>query len=381
VGKDLPIENSGSIKSRTDPTDGRNRGKNDRILYLANASEIHTKRWVRHFESKGFRIPVLSMDNHDTERLHVRPIAGGGAKWAAIKQALEVRRVVHETAPLFVHAHYAGRYGLLGALAGFHPYVLSVWGSDVYDFPRLSTANRLVTEFIFRRADIICATSHALATEVRKYTDKSVSITPFGVDCSIYTDISRSKRRSSDKIVIGTVKKMDHPYGIDALIKAFSKVARSSPKISMELRLAGDGPLLEKLKSLAAELGVADRVRFYGRIPQTEVPTFLRGMDVYVALSVSESFGVAVLEASACGLPVVVTDVGGLPEVVKQGETGFIVPAGSIEGAAIAIERLVCDPELRSAMGARGREFVIQEYEWGKTALHMEAVYQRVAGK
>ena len=106
-------------------------------------------------------------------------------------------------------------------------------------------------------------------------------------------------------------------------------------------------------------------------------------MDIYVALSRldSESFGVAILEASSCELPVVVSSVGGLPEVVEDQKTGFIVPKEDAEAGASAILKLTQDSSLRKQMGREGRKIVLKKYKWSDNVTHMEQVYQQVIKK
>jgi glycosyltransferase involved in cell wall biosynthesis len=121
-------------------------------------------------------------------------------------------------------------------------------------------------------------------------------------------------------------------------------------------------------------------VRFAGPVPHAEVPHWLHQMDIYVAASRldSESFGVAVLEASACALPVVVSDVGGLPEVVAHGVTGLVVPRDDPAALSAAVERLVADADLRRAFGEAGRVRVQQQYEWTHSVDEMLACFNAV---
>jgi glycosyltransferase involved in cell wall biosynthesis len=137
------------------------------------------------------------------------------------------------------------------------------------------------------------------------------------------------------------------------------------------------------LQSLAAELGIAERAHFAGAVPHAEVPAWLHRFDLYAAPSRldSESFGVAVIEAGACGLPVVVSDAGGLPEVVLHERTGLVVPREDVAALQAALTRLVLDASLRARLGACGRTHVAQSYAWPRCVERMEAVYERtIAG-
>jgi glycosyltransferase involved in cell wall biosynthesis len=149
------------------------------------------------------------------------------------------------------------------------------------------------------------------------------------------------------------------------------------------LTIVGKGPLRGELEHMAADLGVMNVTTFTGWVPYAEVPAYLNQLDIFVAPSrmESESFGVAILEASSCGIPVVVSDVGGLPEVVKHGETGVVVESENVGAFAEAMHRLICDRTLRKRMGDAGRNRVVSQYQWEANVSLMEDVYLRVLRK
>jgi len=216
-----------------------------------------------------------------------------------------------------------------------------------------------------------------MAHEVGKYTRHRVLVTPFGVDCEQFKPAEKTGR-ACEEFVVGTVKKLETLYGIEYLIKAFQVLTRAHPKARLKLLIVGGGSLERDLRKLATKLGVGSPVEFVGAVPHTQVPECLNKFSVYVAVSLTESFGVAVLEASACGIPVVVSNVGGLPEVVREGITGFIVPPRDPEATAAAIEELLLSPELQSKMGLAGRQWVLQQYDWEKTAKVIEDLYVKI---
>jgi glycosyltransferase involved in cell wall biosynthesis len=134
---------------------------------------------------------------------------------------------------------------------------------------------------------------------------------------------------------------------------------------------------MDRLRRLCEELNVQEAVHFTGYVPPEETWKYHHLMSVFVALSRREGFGVAVLEASACGRPVVASDIGGLREVVVPGVTGFLVPPDSPQEAAEAIGRLVKSPALRSELGRNGRKWVEEKYDWKKNVQEMVAVYRK----
>ncbi len=290
---------------------------------------------------------------------------------------LAVKKIANVVKPQILHAHYATSYGLLGAFTGFHPFIITTWGQDILDFPRSSIFHRKLLEWNLSRADVVSALSRQLVKATNTYLSKgkTTHLTFFGVDMDQFRPIDRPER---NEITIGIIKMLEPKYGIEFLIRAFSLVQRRIDRL--RLVIVGDGSLRKKLERLTCELGVFDRTKFIGKIPHTLVPYWLGQMDIFICSSIheSETFGVVVAEASATEAPVIVSDIGGLPEVIQDGLTGFLVPPASAEALAEKIERLVKNPLLRLMMGKAGRKFINQNYEWGKCALEMENIYGRV---
>ena len=148
----------------------------------------------------------------------------------------------------------------------------------------------------------------------------------------------------------------------------------------LRLLIVGGGRDRSSLELLADSLDISKVTEFTGAVPHAAVPDYLNRLDIYVAASRldSESFGVAVLEASASSLPVIVTDVGGLPEVVEDGVTGRIVPRDAPHALAKAIEELILNEGLRKSMGLSGLHRVLERYSWKDSVSKMEEIYEKV---
>lgn len=354
-----------------------------KIAFLAGYNTIHTVRWVNEMARRGHEVHLLTMHTGSEElengirvyMLSFKPPVG------YYLNAFNVRKILKTIKPDILHTHYASGYGTLARLSGFHPNLLSVWGSDVFDFPYESKFNMNLLIKNLRAADRIASTSYVMKKQVERLykPEKEIAVTPFGIDCDIFKPME--DERDVSKIRIGTVKRMAPKYGISTLIEAFALAKKEVREI--ELVLVGGGPQEEKLKFLAKKLGVADDVQFVGAVPHHEVPKWLNFFDIYAALSErdSESFGVAVLEASACGVPVIVSDAGGLPEVVVDAVTGYIVPRKNPQAAAEKMVELILDEKARKSMGQAGRDFVLRNYEWKENADRMEKLYYQVVSE
>ncbi|MCD7873784.1 MAG: glycosyltransferase, partial [Acidaminococcaceae bacterium] len=143
-----------------------------------------------------------------------------------LEALLLLKKVIKIFQPDIIHAHYATSYGLLGALVGFHSYIISVWGSDIFDFPNISLFHKNIIKYNFFKADIILSTSNVMAEEIQKYTSKGIKVTPFGVDINEFKPLNVDSIFKPNKIVIGTIKTLEEKYGIEYLIRAFSIVKK-----------------------------------------------------------------------------------------------------------------------------------------------------------
>lgn len=357
-----------------------------RVLLLAELGSIHSYRWAKALAAKGVEVAIFSRSWGGEERyrqagirIYSAGIVPGGliSKVQYVLSVRKVRQAIRDFKPHILHAHYAATYGILGAFAGKHPYVVSVWGGDVYDFPLKGWLHRWVIKHVFRKADRLLSTSHVMAKRAAAYTNKRFTITPFGVDLQTFTV---NRRGGVVYDLIGTVKALTPKYGIDVLIRAFALCVARNPARELHLQIAGDGPERKALEQLAETLGIAERVQFLGFVENGELPTLYSRFLVAVFPSVlaSESFGVVAVEAAACACPVVASDADGFTETVADGETGLIVPMHNVEKTAQAIQHFIDHPEERKRMGQNGRKRAESLYNWDENVATMLGVYQEV---
>lgn len=357
-----------------------------RIALLGPANSIHLQRWAIALLARGHAVCVFSQHRADPSLF---PSAAElvwlphGGQVGYFTNAFRLRLELQRRRPDLLNVHYASGYGTTAALARYRPTLLSVWGSDVYDFPYENAFKKWLLHRNVRSATAVASTSHAMARQVQRLTPerREVTVTPFGVDLVCFAPDFAP--RKPGVLTLGIVKTLAPKYGVDLLLHAFAGLladdevrARSG---GLHLLVVGDGPQCKELLTLAQQLGIADYTEFVGAVAHSDVPRWLNCLDIYAAPSRldSESFGVAVIEASACSLPVVVSNVGGLPEVVRDEETGIVVPRNDVPALQAALKRLVLDAELRKRLGRNGRAHVAREYEWSHCVGLMEQCYAR----
>ena len=356
-----------------------------RILLVSNAKSIHTVRWVNSLAGRGHEVHLAFLSGHEPDlhgvdeqvKLHRLPVGGVAGYYA---NAFFLRQLALKLHPDVIHAHYASGYGTLARLSRV-PYLLSVWGSDVYDFPFQNALNLKIIRRNLRDAVALASTSECMAKQVRtvlRDPAAAVTVTPFGIDLTRFEPGERQLGQSTAAFSIGNVKALAHPYGIDVLVRAAALLRELLPDLQFEVHVYGDGPLQAEIGALAQELRVDDLVCLHGSIAHDEVPNVLAQLDAFCATSLKESFGVAVAEAMAMRLPVVVSDTPGFTELV--GDVGIVTPRGDANATAQALARLALDPAAREYLGAAGRRRIEELYNWEDNVDTMVRLYTTISG-
>ena len=347
-----------------------------KICFVAEARSEHTRKWARYFLEKGNKILVLCHEEVLIPGAQVLPALRVTSrnwlirKFEVLRNTWTFWSIVRAFAPDIVHVHcIADSITNLLWYWGVKNLFVSPWGSDI-----ILGGSSFYRRFLFRRARVITATSHFLADMTRRYTDKEVHVVPFGVDCQVFRPAERINATSV--VTLGFVKRLKPHYGPEYLIRAMGLIAAKHPQT--KLLMAGSGEMRGQLEALTRQLGLTQNVSFLGAIEHHRVPELLKNVDIFVMPSIWEGFGVAAVEAEAMEIPVVATRVGGVPEVVLDGETGILVEPGNSEQLAQAILKLIENPTLRRQMGKRGRRHVLANYRWEDNAALMEELYQEV---
>lgn len=355
-----------------------------KICYLADINSAHTKKWCNYFLTAGNEVHVISLHNGTLEgiKVHSLEIDTSLAKVEKSHRKLEylnkikqVRNIINDIRPDIVHAHYASSYGLLGALSNYHPYIISIWGSDILLFPKEGLIQKIIIKYNLKKADRIFSTSKYMIEEANKYTNKKVDITPFGIDLNIFNN---KNIRKNDEIVIGIVKSLEKIYGIDYLIKAFSILLNKYPQYNIKLKILGEGTQREYLGKLVEDLLISEQVDFLQPTDLIGVSKFYNEIHIGVFPSLSESFGVAVVEAQACGVPVIVSDIKAFYESTIPGKTSLICKVKDIDTIVQAIEKLVLNKNFYKQMSKNAEKFAKEKFDINKIFEKIELIYEDV---
>jgi glycosyltransferase involved in cell wall biosynthesis len=342
------------------------------------------QKWVRFFAERGHDVYLATFgDRSQIEGVKVRKLRYF-SKVAYPFRILAVRKAVKEINPDILHAHYVSHNGVYGALTGFKPFVVTAWGDDILIEPKKSMVKRYLVKYVLRKADLITTDSNSAIRTILGFgvDEEKVKLIVHGVDLRLFHPIENKEDLKEElcvkqnyHVVIST-RNLQPAYDVGTLIKAIPHIINECP--NTYFLIVGDGTLRRQLEELAYRLGVAENVRFVGSVSNREMPKFLGVSDIFVSTSLSDTRSISLLEAMANGLPVVVTDLDGNKECVKEGVNGFLFSKGDFKALAEKIVYLLRDEDTRRRFGAISRRYVEKEGSYEKEMRKMEKLYKEL---
>ena len=295
-------------------------------------------------------------------------------------------RRVHARWPFdVIHAHMLVPDGWAASWMGSRlgvPVIATAHRADVLDVPAQGPRSRRRVEEAVTALDQVCAVSAAIAGAAAALATprRPVEVVPNGADTTVFMPRPAWEARlrlglPGDEPVISYVGKLVPRKGVDTLVEAMGILGRR-PGGAPRLVAAGIGEMRPELERRAAELGLADRIHFVGKVAHDDVGWVMSAGDVFVLPSLSEGLPTVVCEAMNCGLPVVATAVDGTPEIVRDGQTGLLVPPSQPGPLADALARLLDSPALARRMGDEALRVGRELYTWDANARRMTEIYE-----
>lgn len=366
-----------------------------KVCIISTILNAHIIRWARKLLSKGYDVAVISSEPNTWKIADITVIeclAGQSNSFLrdilnAFLRTIQIRRNIKSWNPDIVHIHSLDYiHPLMVALVnyfanGFKNLIISTWGTDVVgnqDNPG-TFIGRLSKKLLLHQAREITATSHFLAQATAQLSapGKRIHVIPFGIDCSMFKK-KKYKTNSEKAVHLGFIKHLEAKYGPDCLLKSMPHVIESYPDV--HLTMVGHGSMERSLKNLAIDLGIDEHIQFTGYIQYENIPELLNDIDIFIMPSNSETFGVAAIEAQAMEVPVIASNVGGVPDALIDGKTGILVEPGNVEQLEAAIIELISNPNLRTRMGKAGRQFVLEHYDIEQNVRLFEKLYRDLSG-
>jgi len=355
-----------------------------RIAFLGDGSLNHTKRWVEYFHQHEHEVLLISFEQvsgcpfpvHQLRKRLPTKLLGYLAALRSVRSELTSFR------PHLVNALYVGGYGLIGALSGIRPLVISSLGSDLLvDYPS-SVIHRIQIRYAIGKADLITTDGENLSNMVvaMGVPRERILKAYFGIDEHLFHPPSDSHRPDDSKggeVRIVSTRHLYKIYNIDLLIDSAPAILE---KVNATFTICGDGPERTHLERKAATLGVSDRFIFRGTLDPSAIAGELQGASVYVSTSRSDSTSVSLLEAMACGVPPVVTDIPANREWIQDGKNGFLVPLNDPQALAEAVITVIEDRNFSRSVREENLIVVTERGRWRSNMAHVEkAFYELIA--
>lgn len=309
-----------------------------------------------------------------------------GRKAASLKLLYSASRFMEKPTYDIIHCQlgYIGLQGLLlrdiGALKG--KLIVSFRGADLSLYLRMF-GERLY-ERLFARADLFLPVCEDMKRRLIELgcDEKKVVVHRSGLDFESFVFTGRRRESSKERVRLVTVARLVEKKGVEYGIKAVVHLAKSHPRL--EYSIVGDGPLREDLQRLLIELDLESAVKLLGWKEKQEIIEILKDADILVAPSVTsrdgdrEGIPNVLKEAMAMGLPVVSTQHSGIPELVQDGVSGFLVPERDVDALAEKLEYLIAHPERWPEMGRAGRAYIEECYDINKLNDRLVEIYQQL---
>jgi len=351
-----------------------------RLLLMGDARQVHLKRWADYFNGVGFEVLSFSLEQTDHFPGAMRHIRMPNFLPRFLRYLLcvpAVKDLVRQFKPHVVNAHFLPNYGMIASVLGRKPWVLSTWGSDIMTDPHRSPFHRMRTRFVLRRADYVTSDAQVMTDEIRSMgiAEERVLTFPYGVDLDRF--------RPRDAILEGgprilSNRKLAPVYGVSTLIDAFPAVREAFHQTT--LTVAGDGELRADLL-MRAERSIARRaIVFVGDVDHQRMPALLRDHHLYVSTSLSDTTSVSLLEAMACGLFPIVSDIPANREWIEDGVNGCLVPVQQPMKLAMTIIDAWKDHSFRDRAVHANFELVRDKAEWNANMSAVRELFERLAG-
>ena len=357
-----------------------------RIIYFSLGYCTHDYRFLKSISEGGYEVFFVQLEGNQRQ-VESRPVPenvnmviwkGGREpfRWGNLaKLTFDFRRLVKEIKPNLIHAGPIQTCAFIAVLSGFRPILTMSWGFDLMDDVHKNKWWEWVTRYTLKRSTFF--TSDANVTRDKAVTygmnpEKTV-VFPWGVDLEHFR-MRNAEGRSKEGFMLFCNRSWETRYGVDVLARAFVKVAQQNENVG--LILLNGGSQGAHIRQILQSGDVLDRVTFGGQISQTDLPNWYHMADVYISPSHVDGSSVSLMEALACGLPCLVSDIPANKEWVVENENGWLFRDGDANHLAEKILSAISQRENLPEIGRASRRSAEMRADWKKNAEVLMNVYR-----
>ena len=358
-----------------------------RILYFSKSYSPHDHRFLSSLAETKHKVFYLQLERNQRQ-VEDRPVPpqveqirwAGGSKafrWGRLPRlTLDLKRVIKEIKPDLIHAGPIQTCAFLAVLSGFRPILTMSWGFDLMEDAQRNGWWRWVTGYTLRRSTFFTSDAEVTRSKAIAFgmnPDRTV-VFPWGVDLERFRP-KTSRAKSQRAIVLFCNRSWEPRYGVDVLAQAFVNVARRQKDVS--LLLLWGGSQAQTVRQILMNGVVLERVRFGGQISQTDMPRWLRMADLYISTSHVDGSSVSLMEALACGLPALVSDIPANKEWVSEGINGWLFPDGNASALAEKILAVNAQRKKMAQVRRAARKSAEERADWKKNFACLLKAYEQ----
>jgi len=302
-------------------------------------------------------------------------------------RALAIRRNLQRIKPDVLIGCWASTYGFYSACSRFHPFILFVWGSDVLLLPTKYFPLKPLVVYSLKKADVVVVDSNVQKETAIRLGCRPEKIVKFPwVNLTGFTQNENQRNAIRDEygwtkenVVVISLRNHRSIYGIEHLINAVPTIIEKNKNV--RFLILGEGPLSRLFKSKMKRFAENGYVEFVGAVPHEKVTSYLSAADIYVSTSYSDGTSASLLEAMACELPAVVTDIAGNAEWIENEVNGFLIPVASSQKLTEKILQLADNQELREKLRSKAKETVKAKVDWQKNMHRLMETIDKMAAQ
>jgi glycosyltransferase involved in cell wall biosynthesis len=367
-----------------------------RLCYISNPNSTHTRRWIGWFAKHGYETCLLAdvplkepwpdIQVIDLSEFFRAPIIRFPI-WS-----LWLRRFLQQWHPHVLHAHRVNSAGWLAASSGFHPYIVTPWGSDVFIQPYRSRIARWLASYTLKRADLITVNSQAMGKQAVNLgaREDRVRNVQFGIEMDIFNPQNLTTQQKKDlrlrlsiseKVPLVLCPRAISPiYNIDIILQSILLVRQRFPEVVFAFIVYNvDQGYKARLDAMVGDLDLQSSIRWLSPIKtRSGLAELYHASDVVISVPTSDGTPVSVLEAMACARPMVCTDLPSLREFIRPAENGWLVPVGEPAALAESIIRYLEDPAMAGEFGLKAHQVVAETNNYDADMQYMESLYYQL---
>jgi glycosyltransferase involved in cell wall biosynthesis len=369
-----------------------------RILYFSRDYTTHDRRFLSALAKTGHQVFYLRLERRGLQ-LEDRPLPpeidlvrwAGGSRPARLQDGprllIDLKRVIRKINPDLIQAGPIQTAALLAALSGFHPLVSTSWGYDLLHDAERSAWHRRATRFTLSRSDALVGDCNPVRQKAIAFgmPDEKIVTFPWGVNLQHFNPGRPERAPGKDPhfFTLISTRGWEPIYGVDVIARAFVKAAQeiasqNSPGSQPELRLLmlAGGSQAAMLRQIFLSGGVQDQVLIPGQVSQADLPHYFRSADLYLSASHSDGTSISLLEAMACGRPVLVSDIPGNCEWVTPDVQGWWFPDGDPDALAQGILEAIEQRDRLAEMGCAARRLAEEKADWERNFQELLKAYE-----